>query len=501
MCAVQADSSSDTELARRATGGDGEAFGLLFDRWLDRAFDVAWHILHNREAAADATQDAFAAAWQQVGSLRQPESFGGWLLRITRNKALNQLQKQRRSSPIGSEETLAMMDPRQTDDPSKTLDQKELGDLVWAASAALGEEDASLLNLHLRNNLGAAELGQELGVQPNAAHQRLFRLKKRLAEVIGAWVLWRHGTPSCPDLHAALERAKATSFNGATAKTITTHVRDCESCDSNRKLQLSPEAMFAAMPLVVAGPILRARMAAALDGEGVPVPADEPHAGPASRPRQWTAAAKVGAVTAAVLLGGVGALAVLADRAGDGTGDASTEDIATGAGANSGRAAPSTSDEVAELDEPTTSSTSPADTDAEAPEPVDNPPQDAVPEDVTSGSVTTQPPGTTEQPGTPAPEILRFVATSTNQPCPSTAQGAIEVTFSWETSDATSATLGEDGGGAEAVPPSSTTTRCAQPGSTWALTATGPGGTASDRTSVPASPPPQPSGPDDLTTP
>jgi hypothetical protein len=29
----------DTELARRATAGDREAFGLLFERWFDRAYD------------------------------------------------------------------------------------------------------------------------------------------------------------------------------------------------------------------------------------------------------------------------------------------------------------------------------------------------------------------------------------------------------------------------------------------------------------------------------
>lgn len=533
MCAVPAVTPDDTELARRATGGDREAFSLLFDRWLDRSFDVAWHILYNREAAADAAQEAFAAAWGQIGSLRQPESFGGWLLRITRNKALNQLAKQRRSSPVGSEEALVTMDPRQADDPTAQVEESEYGDLVWAASTALGEDDASLLSLHLRHDLGTPELAEELGVKPNAVHQRLFRLKKRLADAIAAWVLWRKGEPSCPDLRALLESAQVTSFDAATSKAITSHAGGCDACVSSRKLRLSPEALFAAMPLVAAGPVLRARMVAALGGQGVPAseasaeaaepaettemdipgdaasgpgrsdpsqtaelqelnepgwdePGDPAAAGDADAPaapdrsRRWRRTTVGAGAAAVVLLIGLVSLTVLAERSGDGAG-ANEAAPTTDAGEATTSTASSDSTTTTTTDDPTT--TEPQD-DPGVPGTVDEPTPGTDASNVTTTSVTTEPPR--GEPGA-GPEILRFEGRPTGRTCLDPTGGTVQVTFAWETSDATSATLGLEGGQAETVSPASsgTATRCARPGSTWVLTAFGEGDPVSRTATVP----------------
>src|SRR5688572_30669878 len=89
----------DADLVRAAVAGEQDAFGLLFDRWFDRTYDVAWRIVHNRDTAAEVAQEAFLAAWRNLPTLRQPESFGGWLLRISRNRALNRLERDGRTRP------------------------------------------------------------------------------------------------------------------------------------------------------------------------------------------------------------------------------------------------------------------------------------------------------------------------------------------------------------------------------------------------------------------
>lgn len=264
----------DVDLARRASAGDSDAFGQLFERWFDRAFDVAWHVVHNRDTAADVAQETFATAWQRIGQLRQPESFGGWLLRITRNTALNRLQREQRSRPVGEEPALVDLQASRTGaaaDAAEPLLDQERDTLVWAAAAALGEEDASLLSLHLRHGLEPAELAEELGVQANAAHQRLFRLRKRLGDAIGAWVLWRRGTPSCPQLATALTQLDRRGFDRTTAQAIWRHTRTCDDCESTRQLRLDPGTLFAAIPLVVAPPALRAKAVSALQAQGIPV--------------------------------------------------------------------------------------------------------------------------------------------------------------------------------------------------------------------------------------
>ena len=289
MVAVRTGAADDAELARRAVDGDGEAFAQLFDRWFDRAFDVAWHIVRNRDTAAEVAQETFATAWQQIGTLRQPESFGGWILRIARNKGLNRLTVEQRADPVGDQEALADHDRerRLADDPAVPVADRERDDLVWAASAALGEVDASLLSLHVRHGLGAPELADELGIAANTAHQRLFRLKQRLSDAIGAWILWRLGTPRCDALRTLLANAGTSRFDRDAAAMITAHTRGCRDCDDRRTLALSPEAMFAATPLVAATPAVKAAAASALAASATPaVPASS--AGTGTQPATGT---------------------------------------------------------------------------------------------------------------------------------------------------------------------------------------------------------------------
>lgn len=526
MVPVQATPAEDLELAQRAIAGEGDAFGVLFERWFDRAFDVAWHIVHDRDSAADVTQEAFASAWQQIGSLRQPESFGGWVLRIARNKGLNRLQREQRSRPIGDEETLVMLDTRRSDDPTDNVARAEHGDLVWAASAALGEDDASVLSLHLRHGLGAPELADELGVKPNAAHQRLFRLKKRLADAIGAWVLWRHGQPSCAVLQTILDDAGLTRFDATTARTIAAHAHGCSACDTSRELRLSPEALFGAMPLTTAEPALRARVTAALEDMDVPartpspqtqaeqpeqpdgteaaesdapgrdapdpahadttedgaadeLPTDEPstEAGvttdASTSPGHGWLVAAVAAVVAGVAIGGAVALSM---RTGGGT-DESLAIEPGEAGA-----------ELSESEMTAPPATIGAPDIAEAP--ADDTTDDGLAGDGidTSGRPAPADPEVGVDPTSPDPEttstttessappvIGDFAARPTDQAC-----GPNQVvTFAWSSTNATSATLGPRGGPSTSVPTSGTAEECAAPGSTWVLTVTGPGGTAS----------------------
>ncbi len=266
--------AGDRPFVVAAQAGDAGAFATLFDRWFDRVFDVAYGIVRNRDTAAEVAQEVFLAAWRGLSSIERPESFGGWLLRTSRNKALNRLERERRSVAAGDEEIIMGSDrligTSSHHDPGAELHQAESHDLVWAAARVLGERDASVLDLHLRHGLGAPEIGEALGVSANNAHQILFRLKGKLAGAIRSFVLWRGGAPACPDLTSALRESGRREFDATSARVIERHASSCSSCTERQRLRLSPEALFAAVPLLAAGAVLKAKAAAALEAAGVP---------------------------------------------------------------------------------------------------------------------------------------------------------------------------------------------------------------------------------------
>jgi RNA polymerase sigma factor (sigma-70 family) len=268
---VDSHGGDDARLVEAARGGDDRAFGELFDRWFDSVYDVAWRIVRDRDTAAEVAQDVFLAAWQGLGSLEQPGSFGGWVRRIARNRALNRLDRERRSRPDAAAAEAALDRTAADVDMTAVLGEREQRELVWAASAALGERDASLLDLHLRHGLGAADIAAELGVTANNAHQLLHRLKGRLAGAIRAWVLWRGGSPPCPDLDRAVADAGVGSFGADAVRVVDRHARGCERCQERQQLRLAPEALFAAVPVAVAPPALKVQAVAALTDAGVPM--------------------------------------------------------------------------------------------------------------------------------------------------------------------------------------------------------------------------------------
>lgn len=269
--------ADDVELVIAAQAGDGDAFTDLYDRWFDRVYDVSRRVLRDPELAAEVTQDVFLVTWRQLDTLRRPGSFGGWLLRASRNRSLNRLERERRSVAMGDEETVMEIDHQAVssgtsgDQPVVEFEAAEQEAMVWAAAAALGDRDASILHLHLRHGLDGADLAEELDVTANAANQAMFRLRTRLGGAIRAWVLWRHGHPVCEQLDEVLTTAGISQFGAPAVRAIDAHAEDCDRCSRHRAVLVAPEALFAAVPIIAAPVGLKARVAGALEAEGVPI--------------------------------------------------------------------------------------------------------------------------------------------------------------------------------------------------------------------------------------
>ena len=268
------ESARDAGLVEAARSGDRDAFSQLVETYFDPCWEVSWRILHDRERAAEVAQDVMLAAWQQLGRLEQPGSFGGWVLRMARNRSLDRLAHERRATPTDEP---WMLEPRgpvvAVGDPEREALRQEAHDLVWEAAAALGERDASILDLHLRHGLEARELAGELGIAPNAANQALFRMRTRLGTAIRARMLWHGGSPSCVVLAAELVRAGVTEFGAAVVRVVDRHATGCDECGTRQRAAVGADAMFAAVPWVAVPAALKESSAQALMSYGVPVPA------------------------------------------------------------------------------------------------------------------------------------------------------------------------------------------------------------------------------------
>ncbi|MGO9243852.1 MAG: sigma-70 family RNA polymerase sigma factor [Verrucomicrobiia bacterium] len=81
--------ASDHELLDRCRAGDEEAFDDLVRRHQQRAFNVAFQVLRDREDATEVAQDAFVRVYRSVENFRGECEFTTWLHQIVVNLARN----------------------------------------------------------------------------------------------------------------------------------------------------------------------------------------------------------------------------------------------------------------------------------------------------------------------------------------------------------------------------------------------------------------------------
>ena len=75
-------SAQISELVTLAKNGSAEAFGELYEIYYKDMYCYACYVTGSESLAQDAVSDAVLSAFQQIGSLRKPAAFKGWLFKI-----------------------------------------------------------------------------------------------------------------------------------------------------------------------------------------------------------------------------------------------------------------------------------------------------------------------------------------------------------------------------------------------------------------------------------
>ncbi len=86
-----------------AQRGEVNAFNTLVLAYQGRAYNVAYRLMGDAHAADDATQEAFIAAFRNLGQYRGG-SFGAWLLRIVTNACLDELRRLKRRPTVSTDD-------------------------------------------------------------------------------------------------------------------------------------------------------------------------------------------------------------------------------------------------------------------------------------------------------------------------------------------------------------------------------------------------------------
>jgi RNA polymerase sigma factor (sigma-70 family) len=170
---------SDQELLREyAREKSDAAFADLVHRHLDFVYSAALRLVVDRHLAEDVTQAVFAAASRHAGDLQGVVVFSAWLHRTTRNQAAMLVRGEARRR-ARENEAAAM-----TDAPIESGEVWEkLAPHLDDALGQLESEDRDALLLRFFEKKTAREIGERLGLSPEAAQKRMARALERLRAI------------------------------------------------------------------------------------------------------------------------------------------------------------------------------------------------------------------------------------------------------------------------------------------------------------------------------
>jgi RNA polymerase sigma-70 factor (ECF subfamily) len=175
-------------LIESARKGDARAFNQLVLLYQRMAYNVAYRILSDPDAASDATQDAFLKAFKAMRRFRGG-SFKAWLLRIVTNACYDQLRrKQRRPAtslddlPVEADHSFYMHDPAER--PDEFVERQELGDTIQAGILTLPVEQRTVLVLSDVQGLSYNEIAEVTGLSLGTVKSRLSRGRARLRDYL-----------------------------------------------------------------------------------------------------------------------------------------------------------------------------------------------------------------------------------------------------------------------------------------------------------------------------
>jgi RNA polymerase sigma-70 factor (ECF subfamily) len=177
----------DRALVSRAVAGDVDAFNELVALYQDYLFALVVRVVNDREAAADAVQEAFFSCYRNLDRFRG-DSFRSWLTRIALNAATDVLRyrKRRPVDPFPEWEDDAWQPPAGEDaSPEREALRRSTQRLLAAALAQITPDQRAAIVLYDVEGFDYQEIADMTNVSLGTVKSRIHRGRLALRELLG----------------------------------------------------------------------------------------------------------------------------------------------------------------------------------------------------------------------------------------------------------------------------------------------------------------------------
>ena len=182
----------ELRLITAAQRGDFDSFNALVRLYEGRIYNLAYRMMGDPDSAADASQEAFLAAFRNLRSFRGG-SFRSWMLRIATNACYDMLRARKRRPSVsldipdnddGDDSPLQI--PDMGESPDEVALRRELAAAIQQGLDHLPEDQRLAVILSDIQGLAYEEIAQITNANLGTVKSRLSRGRMRLREVLRA---------------------------------------------------------------------------------------------------------------------------------------------------------------------------------------------------------------------------------------------------------------------------------------------------------------------------
>jgi len=173
------------DIVRRAQGGDSNAFGELYDRYVDVVYRYIHYRVSSTALAEDLTSETFLRALRRITSYTwQGRDFGAWLVTIARNLIADHYKSGRYRMEVATSDLVEAGADRSEEGPEGEVLAGLTNEVLLDAVKQLNSEQQECIALRFLQGMSVAETAQIMGKNEGAIKALQYRAVKSLSRLL-----------------------------------------------------------------------------------------------------------------------------------------------------------------------------------------------------------------------------------------------------------------------------------------------------------------------------
>ena len=176
--------ADERQLVLQAQDGDAEAFGRIYDGYVERIYRFVFFRVDDQQTAEDITSQVFLKAWSNLDRFEFTRTpYIAWLYTIAHNTVIDHYRTRKVTTAL---EDVQLSQPDDAEAVENQIDLTVEMRTIKAAMQSLTDDQQQVLHLRFIEGMSNTEIAQQLGKREGAIRALQMRglqaLAKQLAE-------------------------------------------------------------------------------------------------------------------------------------------------------------------------------------------------------------------------------------------------------------------------------------------------------------------------------